>query len=92
KDFGIEPTDMKSLKVANRKQSAERVESILKGEGSEVENRMVSVNAAAVLTLFNDNLALDEAYQQVVEHLTDGKAFATLEKWRSYSFQPTSNV
>ena len=92
KDFGIEPTDMKTLKVENRQASAKRVEQILKGMGTEVENRMVSVNAAAVLTLFNDHLSLADAYQEVVDHLKSGKAYSTLERWRSYSLQPIHRV
>lgn len=83
-DFGISPTSLDSLVVANRKESADRFERILKGQGDAVENMMVSVNAGAVLSLLREDLNLAEARTAVYEHLKSGQALETLNRWRSF--------
>ena len=82
-DFGIATTPIDSLRVSDRQESADRFERILKGEGTDIENRMVSVNAGVVLTLLQDNLSLLDARQMVVERLQSGAAFNSLQKWKS---------
>lgn len=83
-DFGIDPTPIDSLRVADRKQSAERFERILKGEGDAVENMMVSVNAGAVISLLREDLNIADARALVLDHLKSGKAIETLDRWRAF--------
>jgi anthranilate phosphoribosyltransferase len=82
--FGIDSAPIDSLRVADRKESAARIERILRGKGDTVENLMVSVNAGAVISLLREDLSLSEARALVMDHLKSGRAIEILDRWRSF--------
>jgi anthranilate phosphoribosyltransferase len=88
-DFGIEPESLDSLKVKDRKESTERFLRIIKGEGTSAENKMVAINSALALTLF-ENISLKEATEKMLELLKSGKVYKKFEEWKN--FRPNNVV
>ncbi|MBU41936.1 MAG: anthranilate phosphoribosyltransferase [Spirochaetaceae bacterium] len=83
-DFGIQPMDISSLKVADRRESARRVQLILEGKGSDTENAMMAANAALAYHLVHPDTDLKSAYGLCLDALKQGKPMEVLEKWRSF--------
>jgi anthranilate phosphoribosyltransferase len=83
-DFGIKPMDISSLKVADRRESARRVQGILEGQGSETENAMVAANAALAYHLVFPDVDLKSAYEKCIAALNEGRPVQVLERWKSF--------
>ncbi|MBR30439.1 MAG: anthranilate phosphoribosyltransferase [Spirochaetaceae bacterium] len=83
-DFGIKPMEIDSLKVADRRESARRVQAILEGKGSDVENAMMAANAALAFHLVHPDVDLKSSYEKCMESLKQGKPMDVLEKWRAF--------
>ncbi|MCS7204525.1 MAG: anthranilate phosphoribosyltransferase [Leptospiraceae bacterium] len=88
-DFGIKPESLDSLRVKDREESKQRFLRIIQGEGTEVENKIVAINTAIALILF-ENLSLKEATEKVWEVLKSGKVYQKFEEWRN--FRPVNAV
>ena len=89
-DFGIQNQEIASLKVADRKESARRVQAILEGKGSEAENAMVGANAALAHPLIFPDSELKSSYEICRETMKAGRPMEVLEKWRSFHNSSTS--
>lgn len=84
-DFGLDrPIPLDSLRIADRRESAQRFQRILSGQGTDAENQMVAVNTGALLTLVSEGLSLEEARRQVLAHLQSGRASDVLVRWKNY--------
>lgn len=88
-DFGIQPESLNSLKVKDRKESVERFLRIIKGEGTQTENKIVAINSALALTLFED-ISLKEATEKILDLLRSGKVNEKFEEWKN--FRPNNVV
>lgn len=82
-DFGFEPESLDALRVKDREDAIHRFIRILKGEGTDIENRMIAVNSAVALQLFED-ISLKEAVAKVIDTLRSGRAYQKYEEWKNF--------
>lgn len=82
--FGFSPLPLQELVVSDRQESVRRVQAILAGQGSEVENTMVSANAALGYMLMTNETDPKLAFEACLDALRSGKALQTLEKWQKF--------
>ncbi|MCB1169269.1 MAG: anthranilate phosphoribosyltransferase [Leptospiraceae bacterium] len=83
-DFGIQPMDIASLKVADRKESASRVQAILEGKGSDTENAMMAANAALGYHIVFPDSDLKTSFDMCMDSLKAGRPMEVLQKWRTF--------
>ncbi len=60
--------------------AAKIFKSILSGEGTDAQNRVVLTNAAIALTIVDEKLSFEEAFDSAKDSLFGGKAKECLKK------------
>ncbi len=82
-DFGFKPESLDSLKVKDRKESVERFMRIIKGQGTDIENKIVAINSALALRLFED-ISLQSAAEKIMDILKSGKVYQKFIEWKNF--------
>lgn len=83
KDFGFEPQPLESLRGGEPLENAQLLTALLKGNGKTEHNQAVAMNTALLMKLFGYENIRENA-QEVLEHLSTGKAYDTLLKLTQY--------
>ncbi|MFC0308457.1 anthranilate phosphoribosyltransferase [Gallibacterium trehalosifermentans] len=82
-DFGLKPQPLAAIRGGEPAENAAILRLILQGKGKQEHLNAVAANTALLLKLFGRQ-NLQQTTQQVLEHLTSGNAFTTLEKLTHY--------
>ncbi len=82
-DFGFKPESLDLLKVKDRKESVDRFLRIIEGKGTEIENKIVAMNSAVALTLFEE-ISLKEATEKILDTLKSGNVYKKFIEWKNF--------
>lgn len=82
-DFGLKPQSLESLRGGEPQENAQMLTALLQGKGKAEHANAVAANTALLLKLFGFE-DLKQNTQNVLETLSSGKAFETLEKLTQY--------
>ncbi len=82
-DFGLKTQSLESLRGGEPQENAQILTALLQGKGKAEHANAVAANTALLLKLFGYN-DLKQNVQNVLAHLTSGKAFETLQNLTKY--------
>ena len=82
-DFGLKAQSLESLRGGEPQENAQMLTALLQGKGKAEHENAVAANTALLLKLFGHD-DLKQNVQNVLAHLTSGKAFETLQKLTTY--------
>ena len=82
-DFGLKAQSLESLRGGEPQENAQMLTALLQGKGKAEHANAVAANTALLLKLFGYN-DLKQNVQNVLAHLTSGKAFETLQNLTKY--------
>jgi len=86
-DFGFSKSDIANVQVESRDEALERARIIFAGKGNDVENALVSMNAALIYNLVSANGAgsdLKKAARECLDALKSGKCEKVIGDWKSF--------
>ncbi len=81
----VSDADLGPCLVANANQSAEMIENILRGQGTEMMTELVAINAAAGAFIQGRAETIEQGRDLAIRAIADGSAHAVLERWRAFS-------
>ena len=82
-DFGLKTQSLESLRGGEPQENAQYLTALLQGKGKAEHANAVAANVALLLKLFG-HYDLKQNVQNVLAHLTSGKAFETLQHLTRY--------
>ena len=82
-DFGLKTQSLESLRGGEPQENAQMLTALLQGKGKAEHANAVAANTALLLKLFGHD-DLKQNVQNVLAHLSSGKAFETLQKLTTY--------
>ena len=82
-DFGLKAQSLESLRGGEPQENAQMLTALLQGKGKAEHANAVAANTALLLKLFGHD-DLKQNVQNVLAHLSSGKAFETLQKLTTY--------
>ena len=82
-DFGLKAQSLENLRGGEPQENAQMLTALLQGKGKAEHANAVAANTALLLKLFGHD-DLKQNVQNVLAHLTSGKAFETLQKLTTY--------
>ncbi|MGQ0286214.1 anthranilate phosphoribosyltransferase [Pasteurellaceae bacterium 22721_9_1] len=83
KDFGFKTQALSELQGGEPQKNAEIITALLQGNGKETQNQAIAMNTALLMKLFGYQNIKQNA-EQVLAHLSTGKAFDTLQRLTMY--------
>ena len=82
-DFGLKTQSLESLRGGEPQENAQYLTALLQGKGKAEHANAVAANVALLLKLFGHD-DLKQNVQNVLAHLSSGKAFETLQNLTNY--------
>ena len=82
-DFGFQVKPLESLRGGEPTENAQMITALLQGKGKAEHHQAVAMNTALLLKLFGQEDIKDNA-QRVLDVITQGKPFETLQKLTTY--------
>lgn len=86
KDFGIETSDLSSIRVAGCEESASLIRDVLSGNcKNRAAANIVTINAAAAIHVSSPDVSLPGAFSLAMESISNGSALDKLERLIEYT-------